>query len=369
MYTSLDSVIHDQLYAELGLYSAILKAISANPSNHSWFFELLEQIDPEARIELLSHAIGASCQSPLEPVLIGLLTRLFDQYPSLFTLKTAEVIANHGTDKSDQWLVQQADTIVALSASSDTRFLSGILGFSRDLAAAIVEKNPEFAPLNPFAPDYKPSLPEGVTVIPTIWKPDYDYTTSPVGQRILQLYTLAESGDETAFASLYVLSDDYRVSIPVQGVVTHFLGKLWPHERVLEQLCLLVQNDKSWDKISDTYLPVRLEAAEALCNTGASTAWEALIDVIFLTPRFNSAYVDWLTDLTDVLSNTPSTRKDGSWNIHLPGVERRSNTSDDSSREKGVWNRKDFIWTVEDRPWFQYLGDATDDLDAILRDQ
>lgn len=214
---------------------------------------------------------------------------------------------------------------------------------------------------SPSSPDYNRQLPEGVTVS-TDWKADYDYTSSRIGRQIEQLYTLAASGDEAAFASLYVLSDDYRVSIPVQAVVTHFLGKLWPHERVLEQLCLLVQNDKTWEKLHRHYLPVRLEAAEALRNTATPAALEALIDVIFLTTHDNSPYIDWLTDLTDVLSNTPSIRKAGNWDIGLPGRFRMVSKSDPSIR-------KDWIWTVEDRPWFQCLGDMADDLDAILRDQ
>lgn len=142
---SLDSVIDHRLHAERGLSGAILKAIGAHPSNHRWFFELLEQLDPTTRIELLRHAIGANCQSPLEPILVDLLTELFDQYPALFTLKTAEVIANHGNSKSDQWLVQQADKVIALSPSADPLHLSNLLGYANDLTAAVVEKNPELA--------------------------------------------------------------------------------------------------------------------------------------------------------------------------------------------------------------------------------
>src|SRR6185436_3420061 len=99
-------------------------------------------------------------------------------------------------------------------------------------------KAPELARLSPFSSDYQqPALPEGVTVSSTNWKANYDFTSSPIGQQINQFYLQALSGDEKAFTSLFVLSDDYRVSVPVRAVITHFLGKLWPHEGVLEQLC------------------------------------------------------------------------------------------------------------------------------------
>src|SRR5258708_30778940 len=105
MSSSLDTVTDDQLHAERGLYQAILTVISANPSNQAWFFTLLPQIDPTTRVELLSIAIGAACQSPLEPVLMNFLTGLLDEYPTLFTLKTAEEISNHANDESNECLV------------------------------------------------------------------------------------------------------------------------------------------------------------------------------------------------------------------------------------------------------------------------
>jgi HEAT repeat protein len=295
MHSSLDSVTDHQLHAERNLSWAILTTIGAHQSNYQWFFEFLEHIAPTTRSEVLSHAIGATCQSPLEPLLIDRLTELLDLHPALFTLTAIEVIANHGIDKSEQWLVCNANKIIALSASADSQLVSSILGYCPELTSAIAEKDPELAKLSPFSANYeKPPLPESVTEALSKWKDNYDFTTAPIGQQINQLYTQAASGDENAFSSLFVLSDDSRVSVPVRAVITHFLGKLWPHERVLEQLCLLVQNNKTWDDPWPTYA-IRLEAAEALHNTATSAAWEALVDVIFLSllgDRHNTAYVD-----------------------------------------------------------------------------
>jgi hypothetical protein len=366
MNRSSDSVTDDQLYAERNLSQTILTTVGAHPSNHQWFFEFLEQIAPTTRTEVLSHAIGATCQSPLEPLLIDRLTELLDQQPALFTLTTIEVIANHGNDKSEQWLVRNANRIIALSASEDPQLVSSILGYCPELTAAIAEKDPELAKLSPFSADYeKPPLPESVTESFSKWKANYDFTTSPIGQQINQLYTQAASGDENAFTSLFVLSDDSRVSVPARAVITHFLGKLWPHERVLEQLCLLVENDETCDKPWHARA-IRLEAAEALHNTATPAAWETLVDVMFLSlvrDYHDTVYIEWLTDLTDVLSNTPSIRKPGSPVPHVPGVLRKFR-DDILPPTFG-----DLVWTVADRPWFQCLDEMTDDLDAILRDQ
>ena len=155
--------------------------------------------------------------------------------------------------------------------------------------------------------------------------------------------------------------DDYRTSLSVKAVITHLIGKLWPREGVLEWLCLLIRDEQVYDD-APHYMPVRLEAAEALRNTETATAWEIMADTVCLTPPFSAyPYVEWLTDLTDALSHVPSTRKEGAFKVSLPGGFHPANNTPSGSRR--------WMWTVKHRPWFERLGEANDDLEAILADQ
>jgi hypothetical protein len=320
----------NQLSAEFSMLMSIFKVIGAQASNRRWFFELLDQTAPTMRCDVLCEAINATCQQELEPILIGQLTELIEQYPEFFTLKTANEIANHSDEEPPKFLIDHIDKIISLCLEGSENEVSSVLSYSPALTAKVAETHLELAKLSSvFTTSPEPD--NLVAPLPKLWR------------QMVRVYQKAASGDKKAFMQLHELPDDYQTNILIQAAATHFLGKLWSHDHVLDRLCELVRDaDETWDMKSEsseqTYSPIRFEAALALRQAATPQAWEALVDLKFRQPHYSMSIeiIDWIRELTDLL--------DGS--------------SKDSDQPQRI-----YWW----RPWIEALGELPDDLDEILR--
>ena len=338
--TSTFNLDREQLFSEYWMLMSIFKVVSSHPINRSWFFELLEQTTPALRCDVLCEAINATCQQELEPILMGRLEALMEQYPELLTLRTANEIANHGDDEPPKFLMDHIDKVISLCLEGSENEVSSVLSYSPALTAKVAETHLELAKLSSLFPYLHLHGPNAVPPPAPIEPPP-----PKLWQQMEQLYQKAASGDETAFQQLHELSDDYQMNVLIQAAATYFLGKLWPHDYILDRLGeLVIDGDRTWDikheMYTQTYTPVRFEAAYALRETATPQAWEVLINLVFLRPHYSMSdqVMDWIRELTDILSGD----------------------SHDGETSK-------YRWAINDRPWIREMTKLSDDLEDILK--
>ncbi len=350
-----DEFLREHFLGEHDLLNAIFRLIGMHPINRSWLLDFLAQAQPTVKAEFLTWAISSNCQYPGEPFMVGLLTKSLDQSAELMTLENLNTVANHGGVPEDQWLVAHVETIISLCLGADTSSVSSVLSYSRALTAKVAETHLEIAKLSSLFP-YLEIFSEAKTTEASSDnlsdKAPADnvraFYSSAIWQRLEQMYQDANNGNELAFDQLYELTDDQLLSVPARAAATYFLGKLWTHDRALGKLCRLArESDETWGEHGQDK-PIRVQAVDALHTTGSPKAWEALVDVIFMDREsyyhdsyYHEKYLRWLNALTSQLD--PS--------IPFEPV-----------KEDNYYSH------IEGRPWFDALTEATDDIDAILKD-
>ncbi|MBK8020036.1 MAG: hypothetical protein IPK19_01110 [Chloroflexi bacterium] len=280
--------------------------VDAHPSNHEWFFALIDLADPRVQERFLSSELYHQHSEGFRVQLVQRLLKLLDDHPALVDLGVVNELLGHGVT-ARKWLEAHFDRVLELSLSEpDNRRLKYIARHWERLNDALRERITGWDAALPPRPPQPPQV---------------EYRNSPAFVTLQALFERAGGGDRDAFTRLTDIARRRQGSVPMRAVATHFIGELRSTYDVVPLLSrLLLYRIVHWDE-QEFDSPVRFEAGEALLYLPTAETWETFVDGYFIQPRddFLRIQNEWIAYLTDVLSGTATTYQ----NAHYPEPERR----------------------------------------------